>query len=141
MAIREKMLGPEHFGTAVSHHDIALLREAQKRPQEAETSYRNALSILEKLYPNGHRDTALTLYRLGQFQRSLDRPADAEASFRRVLAMMETVFGPEHAQTLAAVNALAWALQEQSASPRRCRCSSAAWQCPASSTVTSTCRP
>jgi hypothetical protein len=50
--VRERMLGPENQGTLLAVSNLAVLREAQGRPEEAATLYRRAIDgSLARLVP------------------------------------------------------------------------------------------
>jgi len=52
LAIKERLLGPDHPDVATTLNNLALLCKAQGRLAEGETLYRRALAIFERaLYP------------------------------------------------------------------------------------------
>ena len=57
MAIREKVLGPEHPNTATSINNLAGLLRTTGRYEEAEPLYRRALAICEKVLGKEHPNT------------------------------------------------------------------------------------
>lgn len=69
LAIREKVLGPEHPDTARSLIDLAGLYERQGRYGDAELLYKRALAIREKVLGPLHPDTASSLINFGNLYK------------------------------------------------------------------------
>ena len=96
LAIREKVLGPDHPDVATTLHDLALLYGATDRPAEAEPLYRRVLVIEEKGLGPEHPDLATTLYNLADLYETTGRYAEAEPLYRRALAIEEKALGLDH---------------------------------------------
>lgn len=107
LAIREKMLGPEHPQTAQNLNNLAELYRVTGAYAPAEPLFKRALAINEKVLPPGHPNTAANLNNLAELYRTTGAYAQAEPLFRRALAINEKVLGPEHPDTATSLNNLA----------------------------------
>src|SRR6516162_10201987 len=65
LAIREKVLGPEHPWTAESLNNLASLLQAQGDLAGSRPLYERALAIREKVFGPEHPNMALSLNSLG----------------------------------------------------------------------------
>ena len=65
LAIRKRMLGPEHPNTAVSLCDLALLYQYMGAYAKAEPLYQQALQIRQKALGREHSETAISLRPVG----------------------------------------------------------------------------
>jgi tetratricopeptide (TPR) repeat protein len=99
LAIREKVLGPEHPNTATSLNEIAVLLQAQGDLAGARPLNERALAIREKALGPEHPDTAESLNNLANLLRDQGDYAGARPLFERALAIMEKALGPEHPNT------------------------------------------
>jgi tetratricopeptide (TPR) repeat protein len=89
LAIREKVLGPEHPDTATSLNNLAGLLQDQGDLRGARPLFERALAIYEKVLGPVHPDTATSLNNLAillDHQRDL---AGARPLFERALAIRE----------------------------------------------------
>jgi tetratricopeptide (TPR) repeat protein/cellulose biosynthesis protein BcsQ len=107
LALRERVLGPEHPDVAASLNNLAVLYHAQGRYAEAEPLYQRALVISEAMLGPEHPDTAWSLNNLAELYRAQGRYSDAEPLCQRALALRERVLGPEHPDTARSLNNLA----------------------------------
>ena len=107
LAIREKVLGPEHPDVATSLNNLAVLYRAQGRYADAEPRYQRALAIREKVLGPEHPDVATSLNNLAALYHAQGRYADAEPHYQRALAIREKVLGPEHPDVAMSLNNLA----------------------------------
>jgi tetratricopeptide (TPR) repeat protein len=107
LAIREKLLGPDHPDLAKSLNNLAQLYVEKGRLTEAEPLYRRGLAILEKSRGPDDPDVATIVDNLGNLYRAQGHYADAEAAVRRVLAIREKAFGPEDPKVARSLNNLA----------------------------------
>ncbi|WP_051382754.1 CHAT domain-containing tetratricopeptide repeat protein [Gloeobacter kilaueensis] len=96
LAIREKVLGPEHPEVAQSLNDLASLYYSQGNYAGAEPLYGRTLAILEKVRGPEHQDVAMTLSNLAVLYADQGDYARAEPLYRRALTILEKVRGPEH---------------------------------------------
>ncbi len=78
LAIREKVLGPEHPGVAQSLNNLAALYKAQGQYAEAEPLYQRALAIREKALGSEHPHVAQSLNNLAGLYEAQGRYAEAE---------------------------------------------------------------
>jgi tetratricopeptide (TPR) repeat protein/CHAT domain-containing protein len=117
LAIREKVLGPEHTDVARSLNNLAEVYRAQGRNAEAEPLYRRSLAIREKALGLEHPDVAIVLDNLAELYRAQGRYADAVPLYRRSLAIVENALGSEHPRVATALNNLAALYQAQARYP------------------------
>jgi tetratricopeptide (TPR) repeat protein len=114
LAIREKMLGPEHLATAQSLNNLACLVEAQGDLVRARSLFERALAIHEKTLGPEHLATAQSLSNLAGLLQAQGDLTGAQPLYERALAIKEKVLGPEHPNTAWSLNNLANLLQAQS---------------------------
>jgi CHAT domain-containing protein/Tfp pilus assembly protein PilF len=107
LAIREKLLGPEHPYIATSLNNLALLYEAIGAYEQAEPLLRRALAMDEKMVGPDHPDTARSLNNLASLYYKSGAYAMAEPLLRRALEISEKTLGPEHPDTAQSLNNLA----------------------------------
>jgi len=96
LAIREKILGPEHPAVATSLNSLAVLYRDQGQYAQAEPLYQRALAIFEKVLGPEHPAIATSLNNLALLYHSQEQYAQAEPLYQRALAIFEKVLGPEH---------------------------------------------
>ena len=107
LAIREKVLGPEHPDTATSLNNLAGLYRDTGAYTKAEPLYSRALAIREKVLGPEHPDTATSLNNLAELYRATGAYTKSEPLYSRALAIREKVLGPEHPDTATSLNNLA----------------------------------
>jgi tetratricopeptide (TPR) repeat protein len=113
LAIREKVFGPEHPGTAASLNNLAGLLQDRGDLVGARALLERALVINEKVF--GPQDP-MTAASLNSLARLLHAKGDLVAARRlseRALAIREKVLGPEHPHTALSLNNLGGVLQDQ----------------------------
>ena len=113
LAIREKVLGPEHPDTATSLNNLAFLLQDQGDLAGARPLSERALAIREKVLGPEHPDTATSLNNLASLLQDQGDLAGARPLYERALAIREKVLGPEHPDTATSLNNLAVLLQAQ----------------------------
>ena len=96
LAIREKVLGPEHPDTAITLNNLAILYRNQGKYEEAEPLFQRALAIKEKALGPEHPATARTLNNLALLYWNQGKYEEAEPLFQRALAIKEKALDPEH---------------------------------------------
>ena len=96
---REKMLGPEHAGTATSLNNLAQLYQAMGDYTKAEPLLQRALQIREKALGPEHPGTAESLNNLAQLYQAMGDYTKAEPLLQRALKIREKALGPEHPGT------------------------------------------
>jgi CHAT domain-containing protein/Tfp pilus assembly protein PilF len=107
LAIKEKVLGPEHPDVALSLNNLAVLLKLQGRYAEAEPLYRRALVIQLKSHGPEHPDVAYVLNNMATLREAQRRYIDAAPLFLRALTMREKALGPDHPLVAASLNNLA----------------------------------
>jgi tetratricopeptide (TPR) repeat protein len=100
LAIREKVLGPDHSDTAASLNNLAALYGSQGVYNKAEPLVLRALAIREKVLGPDHPDTAGSLNILALVYFSQGAYTKAEPLFLRALEILQTVLGPNHPATI-----------------------------------------
>jgi tetratricopeptide (TPR) repeat protein len=113
LAISEKVLGPEHPGTATSLDHLAGLLQDQGDLAGARPLYERALAIREKVLGPEHPMTASSLNNLGLLLYAQGDLGGARPLYERALAIFEKVLGPEHAGTATSLDNLALLLRDQ----------------------------
>lgn len=113
LAIREKVLGPEHPDMAWSLNNLALLLRRQSDYAAAHSLYERALAIREKVLGAEHPDTATSLDNLAELLRAQGDYEAARPLYERALAVREKMLGAEHPSTARSLNNLAELLRTQ----------------------------
>jgi tetratricopeptide (TPR) repeat protein len=78
LAIREKVLGPEHRAVAQSLRDLGDLYRVEGRYADAEPLFQRALAICEKILGKDHPEVAAVLESYALLLRATGRPTKAE---------------------------------------------------------------
>jgi len=107
LAIRQKVLGPDHPDTAKSLDDLAKLIYALGEYETARPLFERALAIRERVLGPDHPATAKSLNNLAELLRTLSEYETARPLFERALAIIENVLGLDHPLTAASLNNLA----------------------------------
>jgi CHAT domain-containing protein/Tfp pilus assembly protein PilF len=107
LAIREKVLGPDHPDVATILNNLVRLYRNQGRTAEAEPLLQRALAIREKALGRDHPDVATSLNDLAVLYRDQGRTAEAEPLYKRSLAIWEKALGPDHPDVATSLNNLA----------------------------------
>jgi tetratricopeptide (TPR) repeat protein len=105
--LREKALGPEHPGTALSLNNLGYLYAEVGDYAKAGPLYERALKIREKVLGPNHPHTATSLNNLGELYNVMRDYAKAEPLLQRALKIREKALGPDHPATAESVNNLA----------------------------------
>ena len=112
LAIRERVLGPEHPDTALSLNNLGDLLQAQGDLAGARPYTERALAIRERVLGPEHPNTAQSLNNLGVLCYYEGDRAAAAGYIRRALAIWARVLGPNHPQTAQARADLAFLLSD-----------------------------
>ena len=112
LAIREKVLGPEHPDTTVTLSTLAILLAEQGHIEEARALHEQDLAIREKVLGPEHPDTAASLNNLAVLLDNRRRYDEARPLYERALAIREKVLG-DHPDTALTLDNLAAMLAEQ----------------------------
>ena len=107
LVIREKVLGPEHAGTAMALNNLALLYVNMGTFDKAESLFRRSLTIIEKVMGPEHPNTATSLNNLAELYSTMGANEKAEPLYKRSLTIQEKILGSEHTGTATALNNLA----------------------------------
>jgi len=107
LAIREKVLGPDHSDVATSLANLAGVYEREGRYAEVETLYKRSLAIREKALGLDHPLVANSLSYLALLYADQARYAEAEALFKRSLDIREKTLGSDHPDIATTLNNLA----------------------------------
>ncbi len=113
LAIRKKVLGPEHPDTATSLNSLGFLLKSKGEHADARSYYKRALAIKEKVLGPEHPDTATSLNNLGALLQSQGDHVGARPYYERALAIREKVLGPEHPKTATSLSNLGFLLKSQ----------------------------
>ncbi len=113
LAIKEKVLGPEHPQTALALNNLAHLLQDQGDLEGARRLHERALAIREKTLGPNHPDTAESLNNLALLLQDQGDLAAARPLFERALAIYQQALGPEHPSTATGCNNLALLMQAQ----------------------------
>lgn len=96
LAIREKVLGPDHLSVAISLDDLGNLYKDLSQLTKAEEYQKRALAMREKALPPDHLDVARSLNNLAEVYRLQARLGEAAQLYQRALAIFEKKLGPDH---------------------------------------------
>ncbi len=123
LAIRERVLGPEHPDTVISLNNLALALHAQGELMAARHLHERALAIRERVRGPEHPSVAVSLNNLGLVVQAQGELMAARHLHERALAIREKVWGPEHPAVAVSLANLGEILQVQGqlATSRRLR--------------------
>ncbi|WP_158501887.1 tetratricopeptide repeat protein [Vitiosangium sp. GDMCC 1.1324] len=107
LALREKLLGPEHPDVAEALSDLATVELAQERLADALQHARRAVEINEKLLGPHHPQVGQALFTLTYVMVTAGKAAEALPYIQRNLSIAEAAYGPEHTVTADALTAVA----------------------------------
>jgi tetratricopeptide (TPR) repeat protein len=113
LAIRERVLGPEHPDTAASLNVLGGVKCSQGDFKGARPLYDRALAIREKVLGPEHPDTAQSLNNLACLLHAQGDYEAARPLFERSLAILEKTVGPDHPDTANSLRNLARLLGSQ----------------------------
>jgi tetratricopeptide (TPR) repeat protein/tRNA A-37 threonylcarbamoyl transferase component Bud32 len=95
LSMQRQVFGNDHAEIAETHEARGNILAAQRRFDEAEVAYREALAVCERaairseVCPRARNDLGMTFYRR-------NRPDEAEAEMRQALAERRALFGNDH---------------------------------------------
>ena len=95
LASYERRFGPEHYETAATLHNLALVEQAEGHHERALELARRSFEIKRKLLGAGHPDTALSAMNLGSMLRNKN-PGEARALLGDALLAFERALAPDH---------------------------------------------
>lgn len=111
LAIREKVLEPDHRDTATSLNNLADMLRHLGLYEAARPLYQRSLTIYEKVLGSDHLDTATSMNNLAELLGDLGNYQAARPMYERSLTIRENVLGPDHPHTAMSLNNLAELLQ------------------------------
>ncbi|MBN1208927.1 MAG: tetratricopeptide repeat protein [Myxococcaceae bacterium] len=112
LALREKVVGPEHLDIATSLNNLGLALFYLGQYEDALELQARALAVREKLLGPEHPQMGNSLTNLGLVLWKLGRLEEAREAHARSLALKEKVLGPEHMEVASSLNNLALVLGE-----------------------------
>ena len=107
LAIRERLLGPEHADVATSLNSLAAVHAATGAYAKATALFERALAIREEALGSDHPDVATSLDNLANVRMSTGVYAEAAALHERALAIRERALGPDHPDVAKSLSNLA----------------------------------
>jgi tetratricopeptide (TPR) repeat protein len=113
LAIRDRMLGPDHPDTAESLNNLGVLLQHEGKLAAARPLLERALVIRQRVLGPDHRNTATSLDNLGALLRDQDELDAARPLYERALAIRSRVLGPNHPDTAFSLNNLGVLLRGQ----------------------------
>jgi tetratricopeptide (TPR) repeat protein len=113
LAIREKVLGPEHPDTALSLNNLGGLLDAMGDQKGAKPYYERALAIREKVLGPDPPDTAGSFNNMGGLLQAMGDLKGAKPYWERALAITEKVLGPERPDTAQSVNNMGFCTRDE----------------------------
>jgi CHAT domain-containing protein/Tfp pilus assembly protein PilF len=99
LAVRKKVLGPEHPDTAASLNNLGLLLSEMGQHAEARRHHEEALAVRKKVLGPEHPQTADSLNNLAVLLSEMDQHAEARRHHEEALAVWKKVLGAEHPHT------------------------------------------
>jgi tetratricopeptide (TPR) repeat protein len=113
LAIRERLLGPDHPDVAADLAALAPLLDGQGKRQEAAALMIRALGILERAYGPDNCELAVSLNNLAALRYREGNRNEALALYRHALAIKEKCLGPVHPDVATTLNNMAVLLKAQ----------------------------
>jgi tetratricopeptide (TPR) repeat protein len=113
LAIREKVLRPDHPDIAQTLNNLGSLLRDQGDLMGARSKYDRALAIREKVLGPIDPSTAQSLNNLGHLMQLQGDLTGARPHLERALAIREEVLGPDHPTTAISLNTLGFLLHTQ----------------------------
>jgi eukaryotic-like serine/threonine-protein kinase len=96
LALRKRVLGPEHPDVAYSGDNLAQALVALGRNEAAKETHERVLALREKILGVGHPYVAASLNNLGNALVALGQYEEAKKMYERSLALHEQTLGPDH---------------------------------------------
>lgn len=110
LALRQKVLGPEHAMVAISLNSLGSVLSAMGRYDEARDSYERALAIRRKTLGSDHPLVANTYNNLGTAFDAMGKYEEALAEYEHALAIRKNALGLEHSDVASALTNMGTAL-------------------------------
>ena len=93
LALREKILGPDHPDVAATLYEVASVYVSQRKYAEAESSLKKSLGILEKKLGPDHIRIAVVLNRLAFLYQTSGKWEEATSTKGKAQAMQKRLAG------------------------------------------------
>jgi tetratricopeptide (TPR) repeat protein len=107
LAIRRKVLGEEHPGTATTYNNLGILYRNIGNHDKAGSFLQKALAIRKRVLNKRDSQTALSYNNLGGLYHSKGNFAKAEFMYKQALAIQKAVLGEKNRDTVQTYNNLA----------------------------------
>ncbi|HEX6290582.1 MAG TPA: FxSxx-COOH system tetratricopeptide repeat protein [Herpetosiphonaceae bacterium] len=122
LAIRQRLLGPDHPDTAMSLHNLGNVVKERGHYTEAQGYLEQALAIRQRLLGPDHPQTTQSLNNLAVVFYHQGQYSEAQGYLEQALAIRQRCLGPDHPQTARSFNNLGVLLraQGQYAEAQRC---------------------
>lgn len=92
-------------------NNMASLLHSRGKLDQAETTYRSAIEMMQRVFGPSHDDTLIARSNMGVLYLDLNRPTEAVTVFRELLEVSEKVYGLKNAVVLTHMNNLGNALE------------------------------
>jgi tetratricopeptide (TPR) repeat protein len=96
LALKQKVLGPEHPDVGMSEGNIAIALAALDRNEEAKIHVDRSLAVMKKGLGAEHPELAVQLGNDGEILNALGRFSEARRSFERARSIWERELGPNN---------------------------------------------
>ncbi len=113
LQLKEKALGADHPGVAVSLTRLGNASASQGQYEDAKAHYERALRIREEALGTGHPTLVPVLNNLGNVLDSQGEHAQAKVYYQRSLGLAQEVFGADHPDVAMSLNNLGTLLKSQ----------------------------
>lgn len=105
--LKKKADTDDFYGLACLTEELGVCRLKAGKPQDALSSFQDALKILEEHYYAGHYYLAPVLEHMGVASAALSKWEEAESHYKRALDIYEKTLSGEHRYTLTTMHKLA----------------------------------
>ncbi|OJH33646.1 tetratricopeptide repeat-containing serine/threonine-protein kinase [Cystobacter ferrugineus] len=112
LALRQKVLGPEHPLVATSYNNLGIVLAELGQFEQARASYDHALQLRRKTLGKGHPLVAQSYSNLGTVLSELGRHEEARDMYEHALAIRKKALGLEHPDVASSFTNLGVALTE-----------------------------
>ncbi|MCG8418531.1 MAG: tetratricopeptide repeat-containing serine/threonine-protein kinase [Proteobacteria bacterium] len=106
LAIRERVLGPDHLEVAMTLNSLAWVLDEMGHYEQALTNQQRALTIREAALGFEHPHVAESLHSLANTLGEMGKYEEARVRYRRALSIEEKTLGPDHPDVATALGML-----------------------------------
>jgi tetratricopeptide (TPR) repeat protein len=96
LALKEKVLGPDHPDVGISEANLGISLQAMSRNEEALAHIDRSIALIKRGLGSGHPDLAAQTSNRGEVLNALGRYEDARQSFEQARSIWERELGPEN---------------------------------------------